>query len=87
MLRDRYDPLNLCARIPSLGRQMDPVLAQMDTLLADATLFQMVQTDLGRRFPHTADDGRPSTPVEVLLRMRVSQHLYGWRGPAPPLCC
>jgi transposase, IS5 family len=82
MLRDRYDPLNLFERIPTLGMQMDPVLAQMDTLLADDTIFQMVKTDLVRRFPHTADDGRPSTPVEVILRMLVVKHLYDWSFPA-----
>jgi len=82
MLRDRYDPLNLFERIPTLGMQMDPVLAQMDTLLADDAIFQMVKTDLLRRFPHTADDGRPSTPVEVILRMLVVKHLYGWSFPA-----
>ena len=32
-------------------------------------------------FPHTATDGRPSTPVEVILRMLVVKHLYGWSFP------
>jgi IS5 family transposase len=82
MLRDRYDPLNLFERIPTLGMQMDPVLAQMDTLLADDAIFQMVKTDLLRRFPHPADDGRPSTPVAVILRLLVVKHLYGWSFPA-----
>ena len=75
MLRDRYDPLNLFEHIPTLGMQMDPVLTQRDTLLADDAIFQMVKTDLLRRFPHTADDGRPSTPVEVILRLLVVKHL------------
>jgi hypothetical protein len=35
MLRDRYEPLNLFAYIPTLRMQMDPVLTQMDTLLDD----------------------------------------------------
>jgi IS5 family transposase len=82
MLRDRYDPLNLFERIPTLGMEMDPVRAQMDTLLADDAIFQMVKTDLWRRFPHTADDGCPSTPMEVILRMLVVKHLYGWSFPA-----
>ena len=82
MLRDRYDPLNLFEHMPTLGMQMDPVLTQMDTLLADDAIFQMVKTDLLRRFPHTADDGRPSTPVEVILRLLVVKHLYGWSFPA-----
>jgi IS5 family transposase len=81
MLRDRYDPMNLFACIPTLSMQMDPVLAQIDNLLADDTIFQAVKADLIRRFPHTASDGRPSTPVEVILRMLVVKHLYGWSFP------
>src|SRR3712207_1095381 len=81
MLRDRYDPIDLFACIPTLSMQMDPILAQIDNLLADDTIFQAVKADLLRRFPHTADDGRPSTPVEVILRMLVVKHLYGWSFP------
>jgi len=81
MLRDRYDPIDLFACIPTLSMQMDPILAQIDSLLADDTIFQAVKADLIRRFPHTADDGRPSTPVEVILRMLVVKHLYGWSFP------
>jgi IS5 family transposase len=60
---------------------MDPVLAQIDILLADDAIFQAVKADLLRRFPHTADDGRPSTPVEVILRMLIVKHLYNWSFP------
>src|SRR5919199_6626716 len=81
MLRDRYDPMNLFERIPTLSMQMDPILAQIDSLLDDDTIFQAVKADLLRRFPHTADDGRPSTPVEVILRLLVVKHLYRWSFP------
>jgi IS5 family transposase len=81
MLRDRYDPINLFDCIPTLSMQMDPVLAQIDILLADDAIFQAVKADLLRRFPHTADDGRPSTPVEVILRMLIVKHLYNWSFP------
>jgi IS5 family transposase len=81
MLRDRYDPMNLFERIPTLSMQLDPILAQSDTLLDDDTIFQAVKADLIRRFPHTADDGRPSTPVEVILRLLVVKHLYHWSFP------
>src|SRR5205823_4598880 len=40
--------------------------------------FQRVKADLSRRYPHTTTTGRPSTPVEVILRMLVIKHLYGW---------
>jgi IS5 family transposase len=81
MLRDRYDPIDLFACIPTLSMQMDPILAHIDRLLADDTIFEAVKADLLGRFPHTADDGRPSTPVEVILRMLVVKHLYGWSFP------
>jgi IS5 family transposase len=81
MLRDRYEPMNLFAYIPTLSMQMDPVLTQMDTLLDDDVLFQAVKADLSKRFPHTASDGRPSTPVEVILRMLIVKHFYGWSFP------
>ncbi|HYN90228.1 MAG TPA: ISNCY family transposase, partial [Ardenticatenaceae bacterium] len=57
---------------------MEPVLARMDGLLDDDRLFQAVKADLAQRFPRTQIDGRPSTPVEVVLRMLVIKHLYGW---------
>ena len=78
MLRDRYDPIDLFAMVPSLSMQMDPILTQMDHLLEDDRLFQEVKADLARRFPQTRTTGRPSTPVEVLLRMLVIKHLHGW---------
>jgi IS5 family transposase len=78
MLRDRYEPMNLFAMVPALSYTIDRVLAQLDTLLDDDTLFQAVKADLAQRFPRTLIDGRPSTPVEVILRMLVIKHLYGW---------
>ena len=81
MLRDRYAPMNLFAAIPTLCMRMDSVLAQMDRLLDDDVLFQAVKADLVKRFPATATDGRPSTPVAVILRMLVVKHLYGWSFP------
>jgi transposase, IS5 family len=78
MLIDRYDPLNLFERIPSLGMQMDPVLAQLDRLLDHDEIFQAVKADLAKRYPQTLTVGRHSTPVEVILRMLVIKHLYGW---------
>ncbi|MDP9314980.1 MAG: ISNCY family transposase [Chloroflexota bacterium] len=78
MLRDCYAPINLFELVPTLGMRTDRILMQLDTLLDDDTLFQAVKADLARRFPRTLIDGRPSTPVEVILRMLVVKHLYGW---------
>jgi IS5 family transposase len=78
MLRDRYAPVDLFALAPALALQFEPVLARLDQLLADDALFQAVKRDLARRRPHTLETGRPSTPVEVLLRLLIVRRLYGW---------
>jgi transposase, IS5 family len=78
MLRDRYDPMNLFDLVPALSMELDPVLTRLDHLLDDDTLFQAVKADLAKRHPRTLLDGRPSTPVEVILRLLVVKHLYRW---------
>src|SRR3954463_9125642 len=78
MLRDRYDPMNLFDLVPALSMELDPVLTQLDRLLDDDVLFQAVKVDLSKRHPRTLIDGRPSTPVEVILRMLIVKHLYDW---------
>src|SRR6266436_2403846 len=40
--------------------------------------IQQVKADLSRRRPRTTETGRPSTLVEVILRLLVIQHLYDW---------
>lgn len=78
MLRDCYPPTNVFAYIPDLTIEMEPVLARLDHLLEEDRLFQAVKADLSRRRPGTLSLGRPSHPVEVVLRMLVVKHLYGW---------
>jgi IS5 family transposase len=51
-------------------------LAQIDRLLDDDAVFEQVKADLSERYPQTQQTGRPSTPVEVILRMLVVKHLY-----------
>jgi IS5 family transposase len=70
--------MNLFDHIPALGMEIDAVLTRLDTLLDDDLLVQAVKHDLTRRFPRTASFGRPSTPVEVILRMLIVKHLYDW---------
>jgi len=82
MLRDRYEPMNLFDLVPALGMTIDPVLRQLDTLLDNDALFQTVKADLARRFPPTPVTGRPSTSVDVILRLLVVKHLYGWSDEA-----
>jgi transposase, IS5 family len=78
MLVDRYDPENVFARVPELAEQMDPVLQQLDRLLDDDQLYEQVRADLAHRYRLTPIHGRHSTPGEVLLRLLVVKHLYGW---------
>ena len=78
MLIDRYPAEDVFARVPELADQTDPVLAQLDRLLDDDTLFAQVRADLAHRYPQTALHGRHSTPAEVLLRLLVVKHLYAW---------
>lgn len=82
MLRERSAPMNLFDLVPTLSMALDPVLTQLDRVLDDDTLFQTVKADLACRFPRTLRDGRPSTPVEVILRLLVVKHLYGWSDEA-----
>lgn len=78
MIRDRYAPMQLFDLVPQLQLRFEPELAALDRLLEDDVLFGRVKADLARRFPRTTGTGRPSTPVEVVLRMLVVKHLYGW---------
>jgi IS5 family transposase len=78
MLRDRYEPQNLFEMVAALSLKMEPVLARLDQLLDDDVLFGAVRADLAQRYPHTQQTGRPSTPVEVILRLIIVKHLYGW---------
>ncbi len=78
MLQDRYKTDKLFSNILHLTHEMDPVLAQIDQLLEDEALYQLIRNDLAKRFPHTQQTGRNSTPVEVILRMLAIKRLYGF---------
>jgi IS5 family transposase len=78
MLRDRTSVVDLFALVPALELRFEPELAELDRLLDDDQIFQRIKADLSRRRPHTTETGRPSTPVEVILRLLVVQHLYDW---------
>jgi len=76
MLRDKYEIDKLFSEVKGLMNEMDPQLAQIDRLLDDDELYQMIRRDFEQRFPQTQQTGRPSTPVEVVLRMLAVKHLY-----------
>jgi IS5 family transposase len=78
MLRNRHNRTDLFALVPQLGLRFEPQLEQLDRLLDDDEILDAVRDDLARRYPKTRSRGRPSTPVEVILRMLVVMRLYGW---------
>src|SRR3954465_2200007 len=78
MLRNRYNRTDLFALVPQLGLRFEPQLEQLDRLLDDDEIVDRVRADMARRCPRSRSRGRPSTPVEVILRMLVVMRLYGW---------
>jgi len=78
MLQERYAKRNLFEEIEGISLGMEPVLTQVDKLLDEDALFSAVKGDLSQRYPRTLVAGRHSTPVEVIVRMLVVKHLYGW---------
>src|SRR5262249_34857124 len=78
LLRTRYKRTDVSALAPQRGRRCGPRRGQLDRLLDDDELLERVRDDLARRYPRTRSRGRPSTPVEVILRMLVVKRLYSW---------
>jgi hypothetical protein len=78
MIRDRHDRTDLFALVPRLDLRFDPVLEQLDRQLDDDAIVELVRADMARRSPRSRSRGRPSTPVEVVLRMLVVMRLHGW---------
>jgi transposase, IS5 family len=78
MLIDRYPTEDIFARVPKMTQRIDPVLQQLDQLLDDDEVYHQVRNDFGKRHRYTLVHGRHSTPVEVLLRLLLLKHLYGW---------
>lgn len=58
--------------------QIETKLLEMDRLLEDPKLLLRVSNDLAESAPQALDNGRPSTPAEVTLRMSVVRRLLGW---------
>lgn len=78
MLIDRYPPANLFGLVPKLVADFEPDLRELDCLLDEDLMVQQVRSDLAQRRPHTLTRGRHSAPVEIILRLLVVKHLYGW---------
>jgi IS5 family transposase len=78
MLRNHYNRTDLFALVPQLDLRFEPQLEQLDRLLDDDQIVEAVRNDLARRSPRSRSRGRPSTPVEVILRMLLIKRLYSW---------
>jgi hypothetical protein len=78
MLIDCYPKEDIFARVPKMTERIDPVLQQLDPFLDDDEVYQQMRNDFGKRYRQTLVHGRHSTPVEVLLRMLLLKHLFGW---------
>src|SRR3954452_15783254 len=77
MLKHRYERTDLFALVPQLDLRFEPQLEQLDRLLDDDELLEAVRAGRARRPARSPSRGRPSTPVEVVLRMLVAMRLYG----------
>lgn len=58
--------------------QIEPKLLVMDRLLNDSKLVLAVSNDLMQSAPQAGWNGRPATPVVVILRCSVVRALMGW---------
>jgi IS5 family transposase len=73
MIIERYErPAGIVA--PPVS---DPILGEMDGLLDDAELWRLMRKDLQPHYSRS-QSGRPSIPVEVILRMTVLRRRKRW---------
>jgi transposase, IS5 family len=76
--RSFSDAILFGARIPDPKTLLDPVLRQLDEILADDELVDEVLDALRKRHPQSGRRGRPGTPAEVALRMLALKHIRQW---------
>jgi transposase, IS5 family len=70
-------PVDFLARVP-FDCKIDAELKRIDEVLADPKVMLAVTNDLARSAPEARWTGRPSTPVEVTLRVAVARRLMHW---------
>ncbi len=78
MLIVAYSPVARFLERAPFPIHLEPKLVEMDRLLEDPKLLLQVTNDLAESAPQALDNGRPSTPAEVTLRMSVVRRLMGW---------
>jgi IS5 family transposase len=70
-------PADFLARVP-FDCEIDPKLMRIDEVLDDPKVMLAVTHDLARSALEARWNGRPSTPVEVTLRVAVARRLMNW---------
>jgi hypothetical protein len=75
MRRERYAPMHVCDRVPTLRMALDPGLPPWARVLDDDPRFQTVNAEVACRVPRPLRAGRPAPPGEVLVRLLVVQPL------------
>lgn len=76
--RSFSDAILFGAHIPDPKTLLDPVLRQLDEVLAGDDLVDEVLDALRKRHPQSSRRGRPGTPAEVALRLLVLKHVRQW---------
>jgi transposase, IS5 family len=66
------------AVLPDADKLWPQDLRRIDELLEDEAVLEPVIVALQRRWAQSRRRGRPGTPADVVLRMLLLKHLYGW---------
>lgn len=56
----------------------EPWMRQADQALEDDALLALIQNELAKRCRKSKTRGRPATPVDVILRMKLLKHVRDW---------
>ena len=64
--------------LPDASKLWPAALRRIDQLIDDDALVEVIAAALERRFPKSRRRGRHGTPAEVVLRLLILKHLYGW---------
>ena len=64
--------------LPDASKLWPAALRRIDQLIDDEALVEVIAAALEQRYPKSRRRGRHGTPVEVVLRLLILKHLYGW---------
>jgi IS5 family transposase len=64
--------------LPDASKLWPAALRRIGQLIDDEALVEVIAAALERRYPKSRRRGRHGTPAEVVLRLLILKHLYGW---------